>query len=94
MDNKKDIIPIFFAVDDYYIPFLGVTLQSIIENSIIKSIGITGSNGKTILKEWLYQSLWSEFSTVKSPKSFNSQLSEILFCFFYLISSLYISFQL
>ncbi|MGX9986624.1 bifunctional UDP-N-acetylmuramoyl-tripeptide:D-alanyl-D-alanine ligase/alanine racemase [Soonwooa purpurea] len=44
------------------------------ENSIIKSIGITGSNGKTILKEWLYQSLWSEFSTVKSPKSFNSQI--------------------
>jgi alanine racemase len=43
------------------------------ENSHLKSIGITGSNGKTILKEWLYQSLWNEFSTVKSPKSFNSQ---------------------
>lgn len=40
----------------------------------IKSIGITGSNGKTILKEWLYQCLWNEFSTVKSPKSFNSQI--------------------
>ncbi len=44
------------------------------ENSFIKSIGITGSNGKTVLKEWLYQSLWDELSTVKSPKSFNSQL--------------------
>lgn len=41
--------------------------------SAILSIGITGSNGKTILKEWLYQCLWNEFSTVKSPKSFNSQ---------------------
>lgn len=43
-------------------------------NSHLKSIGITGSNGKTILKEWLYQCLWNEFPTVKSPKSFNSQI--------------------
>ncbi|MCW3160695.1 bifunctional UDP-N-acetylmuramoyl-tripeptide:D-alanyl-D-alanine ligase/alanine racemase [Chryseobacterium oryctis] len=44
------------------------------ENSHLKSVGITGSNGKTILKEWLYQCIWNEFSTVKSPKSFNSQI--------------------
>lgn len=44
------------------------------ENSHLESIGITGSNGKTILKEWLYQCLWNEFPTVKSPKSFNSQI--------------------
>lgn len=44
------------------------------ENSHLKSIGITGSNGKTILKEWLYQCVWNEFPTVKSPKSFNSQI--------------------
>ena len=44
------------------------------KNSHKKSIGITGSNGKTILKEWLYQCLWNEFPTVKSPKSFNSQI--------------------
>ncbi|MFP3592071.1 bifunctional UDP-N-acetylmuramoyl-tripeptide:D-alanyl-D-alanine ligase/alanine racemase [Chryseobacterium sp. SIMBA_038] len=44
------------------------------ENSNLQSIGITGSNGKTILKEWLYQCLWNEFPTVKSPKSFNSQI--------------------
>lgn len=45
-----------------------------IENQHIKTIGITGSNGKTIVKEWLYQCLWNEFPTVKSPKSFNSQI--------------------
>lgn len=45
-----------------------------IENQTIKTIGITGSNGKTIVKEWLYQCLWNEFPTVKSPKSFNSQI--------------------
>jgi len=44
------------------------------EHSDLESIGITGSNGKTILKEWLYQCLWNEFPTVKSPKSFNSQI--------------------
>ncbi|WP_159472473.1 bifunctional UDP-N-acetylmuramoyl-tripeptide:D-alanyl-D-alanine ligase/alanine racemase [Chryseobacterium sp. 18068] len=44
------------------------------DSSRTKSIGITGSNGKTILKEWLYQCLWNKFPTVKSPKSFNSQI--------------------
>lgn len=37
-------------------------------------IGITGSNGKTIIKEWLNQLLWKDFSIVRSPKSYNSQI--------------------
>lgn len=37
-------------------------------------IGITGSNGKTIIKEWLNQLLWLDFSIVRSPKSYNSQI--------------------
>lgn len=37
-------------------------------------IGITGSNGKTIVKEWLYHLLWQNFTIVRSPKSYNSQL--------------------
>ncbi len=36
-------------------------------------IGITGSNGKTIVKEWLAQ-CFADFSVVKSPKSYNSQI--------------------
>ncbi len=36
-------------------------------------IGITGSNGKTIVKEWLYQLLHEDYHIVRSPKSFNSQ---------------------
>jgi Alr-MurF fusion protein len=40
----------------------------------IPVIGITGSNGKTIVKEWLYQLLHGEFSIVRSPKSYNSQI--------------------
>lgn len=37
-------------------------------------IGITGSNGKTIVKEWLHQLLWKDFSIARSPKSYNSQI--------------------
>lgn len=40
----------------------------------IPIIGITGSNGKTIVKEWLYQLLSKSFSIVKNPGSYNSQL--------------------
>ncbi len=40
----------------------------------IPIIGITGSNGKTIIKEWLYQILSPEMSVVRSPKSYNSQI--------------------
>lgn len=37
-------------------------------------IGITGSNGKTIVKEWLAQLLGVDCRIVRSPKSFNSQI--------------------
>lgn len=37
-------------------------------------IGVTGSNGKTIIKEWLAMLLESFYKVVKSPKSYNSQL--------------------
>jgi len=40
----------------------------------IPVIGITGSNGKTIVKEWLYHILRSKFNIVRSPKSYNSQV--------------------
>ncbi len=37
-------------------------------------VGITGSNGKTIVKEWLYQLLREDHHIVRSPKSYNSQI--------------------
>lgn len=40
----------------------------------IPVIGITGSNGKTVVKEWLYQLLKSDYTICRSPKSFNSQI--------------------
>ena len=40
----------------------------------IPVIGITGSNGKTVVKEWLYQLLKNNYSICRSPKSYNSQI--------------------
>ena len=38
----------------------------------IPVIGITGSNGKTIVKEWIYQLLQNEYKITRSPRSYNS----------------------
>ncbi|MBN2682018.1 MAG: bifunctional UDP-N-acetylmuramoyl-tripeptide:D-alanyl-D-alanine ligase/alanine racemase [Bacteroidales bacterium] len=40
----------------------------------IPVIGITGSNGKTVLKEWIFQLLQDDKNIVRSPKSYNSQI--------------------
>ena len=40
----------------------------------IPVVGITGSNGKTIIKEWLYQLMREDHHIVRSPKSYNSQI--------------------
>ncbi len=37
-------------------------------------IGITGSRGKTTVKEWLYQLLKDDYRIVRSPRSYNSQI--------------------
>ena len=44
----------------------------------IPVIGITGSNGKTIVKEWLNHLLEADHSIVRSPKSYNSQIGVAL----------------
>jgi alanine racemase len=63
----------FFVVDDTL-----KALQKLAawhrENYSFPIIGITGSNGKTIVKEWLYQLLNEDYKIVRSPKSYNSQV--------------------
>lgn len=44
------------------------------ESFDIPVVGITGSNGKTIVKEWLYQLLSSQQVVTRSPRSYNSQI--------------------
>ncbi|MEJ7778983.1 MAG: bifunctional UDP-N-acetylmuramoyl-tripeptide:D-alanyl-D-alanine ligase/alanine racemase [Daejeonella sp.] len=63
----------FYLVDDTL-----MALQQLVASHRSKFdypvIGITGSNGKTVVKEWLYQLLAPENNIVRSPKSYNSQL--------------------
>ncbi len=40
----------------------------------IPVVGITGSNGKTIVKEWLHQLLAPDYNIARSPRSYNSQI--------------------
>ncbi|PJJ84675.1 bifunctional UDP-N-acetylmuramoyl-tripeptide:D-alanyl-D-alanine ligase/alanine racemase [Mucilaginibacter auburnensis] len=40
----------------------------------LEVIGVTGSNGKTIVKEWLYQLFAIDKNVVRNPKSYNSQI--------------------
>lgn len=40
----------------------------------IPVVGITGSNGKTMVKEWLYQLLMPSMNVTRSPRSYNSQI--------------------
>lgn len=73
-EHKIDNPSINQIITKNSVEFLQTLAKYHFEHSNINSIGITGSNGKTILKEWLYQCLSNEFITVKSPKSFNSQI--------------------
>ncbi|MFM7327518.1 MAG: bifunctional UDP-N-acetylmuramoyl-tripeptide:D-alanyl-D-alanine ligase/alanine racemase [Bacteroidota bacterium] len=58
------------------VPSSAVFLQDIAAwhrgNFSFPVIGITGSNGKTVVKEWLYQALAEDHSIIKSPASYNS----------------------
>ena len=71
IENKDDAA--FILVDDT-LKSLQKTAASHRESFDVPIIGITGSNGKTIVKEWLYQILSPEISVVRSPKSYNSQI--------------------
>ena len=55
------------------------TLQTIAayhrrQHTNLRMVSITGSNGKTIVKEWLYQLIGHHQPTVRSPRSYNSQI--------------------
>ncbi len=72
------------AVSDYpeanivFVPDALLALQQLAahhrQQFHIPVIGITGSNGKTIVKEWLNQLLDDQYNIVRSPRSYNSQV--------------------
>ncbi len=74
-----------FAIDDNYknanwiiventldsLQKLALSYRKTLEAEVV---GITGSNGKTIVKEWIAQFLFDDFSLARSPRSYNSQI--------------------
>ena len=76
--EKKVETEIFSEANFFLTESTLTTLQNIAafhrSKFAIPVIGITGSNGKTIIKEWLYQLLSPDKSVVKNPGSYNSQI--------------------
>ena len=70
-DTMQDAV--FIRVDDT-LQALQTLVATYRTEFDIPVIGITGSNGKTVVKEWLYQLLHTDFRIVRSPRSYNSQI--------------------
>ena len=70
--NSEDN-PVFILVNN---TLTALQQLAIYKRSLYKGpvIGITGSNGKTVVKEWLYQLLKDDYRITRSPKSYNSQI--------------------
>lgn len=73
-DNCKAINDACFLVIDDTLKALQKLAANHRQQFQIPVIGVTGSNGKTIVKEWLYQLLKEDYTICRSPKSYNSQV--------------------
>jgi alanine racemase len=73
LDNYKEYNANFYQVDD---PVLAMQQIAAAHRKHFNYpvVGITGSNGKTIVKEWLAAVLSKDFSVIKNPNSYNSQI--------------------
>ena len=71
LDNLDNLV--LLVVEDALLALqqLAVYKRSLYHGPVI---GITGSNGKTVVKEWLYQLLKNDYQITRSPKSYNSQI--------------------
>ena len=69
---------IYPEADFLRVPYTLAALQRLAERHRdefnVPIVGITGSNGKTMVKEWLYQLLLPSQKIVRSPRSYNSQI--------------------
>lgn len=77
----SEILPEFAEMSDAFFLKVDDTLQALQQLAAVHRmqfsvpvIGITGSNGKTVVKEWLYQILQADFRITRSPRSYNSQI--------------------
>lgn len=74
LPNSAEMPNAFFLQVDNTLDALQLLVAEYRKNFQIPIIGITGSNGKTVVKEWLNQLLNKDFKVVRSPKSYNSQI--------------------
>lgn len=76
-EKREEFVPLkeakFYEVEDV-LKALQTYAKSHREKRKAEVVAITGSNGKTIVKEWLYQLLADDFSVYRSPRSYNSQV--------------------
>ncbi len=76
-EKREEVVPLkeakFYEVEDV-LKALQTYAKSHREKQRAEVVAITGSNGKTIVKEWLYQLLADEFAVYRSPRSYNSQV--------------------
>jgi len=76
VDRQIDV-SVFAGSNIIRVPSVLEALQQLVaahrDQFTLPVIGITGSNAKTIVKEWLYQLLAPDLSVVKNPGSYNSQ---------------------
>ncbi|MFA6768559.1 MAG: bifunctional UDP-N-acetylmuramoyl-tripeptide:D-alanyl-D-alanine ligase/alanine racemase, partial [Parabacteroides sp.] len=73
-EGKDDYKNCNFLIVDDPLKMLQKLAQLHREKFDIPVIGITGSNGKTVVKEWLHQLLSADRRIVRSPRSYNSQV--------------------
>ena len=75
---EKGSFPSFEDANFLVVPSPLAALQRLAERHRdefdIPIVGITGSNGKTMVKEWLYQILEPQMVVTRSPRSYNSQI--------------------
>ena len=78
IENRKSVNRKFPNANFLVVPSPLEALQRLAERHRdefdIPVVGITGSNGKTMVKEWLYQVLSPDHCVTRSPKSYNSQI--------------------
>jgi len=75
--QKEEVVktlPVNYIVVENSIDFFQECVAEYRKQFNIPVIGITGSNGKTIVKEWLCDVLQALYKVTKSPKSYNSQI--------------------
>lgn len=78
ISDKETVISNYSACNFILVPNTLMALQALTaahrKKFSFPIIGITGSNGKTIVKEWLFQLLHEDKKIVRNPKSYNSQV--------------------